>query len=430
MASFSESRKIAISDLRVGMYVSRLELPWQVTEFPLEGVLVRNQLDIMKLRPYGKTLYIDLARSQDNSRSELFQSKPAASKPANKPLWQQFCKHSYPIQTKVSKEIRNAKKILKNADSVFTSIKPELTRLDEKTLGQLRDLSVNIVASVLNNPDALLWISKVKTRHGQVYDHTLRCAIWATLMSRSMGLEVSSIRALIQAILLSGVGKACLKPSDWIDYQGGKMTLSYARWPALTLQKLKNCHLEPRVRTIIENMTERYNGEGYPAHKKANAIPYLSQIASLVESFDIMLHPELKERQGTIAQVFCKLHRLAGNLFDQNLVEELVLATGLYPAGTPVILSNGYQGLVVEQSKSRRIRATVALTHNSEGYRLLRYRVIRLDDGDYKNVFIQQESTQNQMLDMDMKQINQLLRHYQTSGLQRFFQGVGDLIAG
>ena len=49
MTRHSTTKSIDIADLRIGMFVTRLEVAWSATEFPLQGILIRNRQDILKI---------------------------------------------------------------------------------------------------------------------------------------------------------------------------------------------------------------------------------------------------------------------------------------------------------------------------------------------------------------------------------------------
>src|SRR5690606_3680755 len=57
-----EERKVAVCDLQVGMYVSRLDRDWVGTPFPLQGLMVRSREDIDRLSRYSQFVHIDIER--------------------------------------------------------------------------------------------------------------------------------------------------------------------------------------------------------------------------------------------------------------------------------------------------------------------------------------------------------------------------------
>lgn len=415
MAKYLVTKKINASDLRIGMYVTSLAVPWSATEFPLEGVLIRSSLDIVKITCYGNQVTIDQSKGHSNKAVQtLALSKTTSKKKTNsRTIWRKLCTESYRVEKPLAKQVKPAEKLLDRVHDVFGELKKDLMNIELRSVEKIKVISHCIVSSLLENPDALLWLTKVKIQQGRIYDHTIRCAIWATLMGRSMGLKQVSLNTMIEAILLSGIGKAYLPRAVWKNHSPAEMKPEFAISVNTTLEKLSHCHVEHRVLTIIANMNERYDGSGYPGRNLQDRTPYLAQIAGLVETFDLLLHPMLSCKRRAFGQALSKLYCFRDNLFNASLVEEFIYATGLYPAGTIVVLSNGYRGVVIEQTKDRRIRATVALTHDAQDYRLLRYEIAILGQGKYQDVTIKQEANLHQINNNDMKKINYLVSKYQ-----------------
>ena len=435
MPNYLETKRVNIADLRIGMFVTRLEVPWSATEFPLKGVLLTSTQDILRISRYGETVFVDQSKSLSKPKPQpakqltQIQLKPRDPKTLPPRNWRKFCNNQYQTNNIISKEIKKAKKLLSQVDNVFTDLKDEMQRIHPKRIGEVKAVSQGIVSTILDNPDALLWLVKVKQNKGEVFDHTVRTAVWAITMGRSMGIAKASLQALTEAILLSGVGKSYLSKDDWLSYKGARLTPQFARWVGITLEKLAHCNIDSRVLTIISAMTERYDGSGIPGNKADQAIPYLSQIASLVESFDLILYPMPGCKKRMFSQSLSRLYCLSDRLFDRQLIEEFIQAVGLYPPGTQVLLSNGYQGVVVEHSKERRLRATVALTHDASGYRMLSYNVVRLGEGKLAKVLIKREAPAHELDGSDLKRINKLIQKYQRGTLSRIIGGVGELFS-
>jgi HD-GYP domain-containing protein (c-di-GMP phosphodiesterase class II) len=438
MKTYSTSKKIAVTDLQVGMFVSSLEVAWSSTDYPLQGTLVRNRQDILKISSYGRTVTIDQSRSSANLKANIClpdvqKTRNTRSIRVHKQVqrpWRKFCKQDYQSKKPIAQEISHAKILLYKVEDAFRELTLDLKQLTPQKIETIQTVSNEIVLSLIDNPDALLWLTKVKVADSTIYEHTLRASIWATLMGRSMGLKTASLFALNQAILLSGIGKSYLDKRIWKNYQPTKLQSEFALCSNITIEKLSHSKdINPQVLSIIANMAERFDGSGYPLKKKDKEIPYLSQIAGLVESFDLILNPPLSRKRLTVGQALSKLYCLADTLFDGALIEELIQAIGLYPSGTQVLLSDGSLGVVIEQSKSRRIRATVALTHNKEGYRLLNYKVVNLGEDDYENILINKESKQHQIVNEDVSRINLLIKKQESNKLSQLFLGLKNYLS-
>lgn len=435
MARYLVTKKIDTADLRIGMYVTALEVPWSATEFPLKGVLIKSTQDILKISRYGHLVTIDQNKAQTsnalkNIAKSILPSKSKGKRFQATAIWRKLCTEKYPIKMPIAKQLKPAEKLLTRIQVVFDELKQDLQKIELHNVEKIKVVSCKIVASLLENPDALLWLTKVKIQHGKIYDHIVRTAIWGTLMGRSMGLKQVSLNTLIEAILLSGIGKAYLPNRVWANYDPADIGANYAGSTYTTLEKISHCHIDQRVLSIIANINERYDGSGYPCQKLQDRIPYLAQIAGLVETFDLILHPMHSRKRRSFGQALSRLYCFRDGLFNTALIEEFIAATGLYPAGTIVVLSNGYRGVVVEQTKDRRIRATVALTHDAQDYRLLSYQIAKLGEGEFKDIMIREEANLHLINDDDMRKINGMVGKYQQGKLSSIFHSTKDFLSG
>ncbi|MDX1696451.1 MAG: DUF3391 domain-containing protein, partial [Ketobacteraceae bacterium] len=66
---FSYQRKMPVTELAVGMYVFQLDRPWHGTPFPLQGFHIKDESDIRLIANYGKSVSIDVARSDIRVRT-------------------------------------------------------------------------------------------------------------------------------------------------------------------------------------------------------------------------------------------------------------------------------------------------------------------------------------------------------------------------
>eukprot|EP00903_Cladosiphon_okamuranus_P004514 g4512.t1 len=74
------------------------------------------------------------------------------------------------------------------------------------------------------------------------------------------------------------------------------------------------------------------------------------------------------------------LYSQKGRAFQEELVIEFIEAMGLYPLGTLVKLSSGEKAVVVKQNVGRRLKPSVLVLDDSEGYTASPGRTIDLSE--------------------------------------------------
>ena len=159
-------KKIDISELKEGMYVSRLDRPWVETPFIFQGFLVRGPDEIERTKKYCKYVYIDIERGKGadqylNDEDDI------------------DIKELDPQKVKVEKILRVAKR-------KYDKVTEEILRvMDHFKEGKLPNISLlvhevmDMVESMLVNTDAFLLLTKLKTRDNYTYTHLISSSILA-----------------------------------------------------------------------------------------------------------------------------------------------------------------------------------------------------------------------------------------------------------
>ena len=73
--------KTPTEELKLGMFVSKLDRPWLDTPFILQGFPVKNKSDINALKKYCSYVYIDVEKQIEIEEKESVESNQAKEKP-------------------------------------------------------------------------------------------------------------------------------------------------------------------------------------------------------------------------------------------------------------------------------------------------------------------------------------------------------------
>ena len=77
-----EERQVQAHDLRIGMFVSRLDRPWTETPFPLQGFLILNTAQIDRIAEYCESVWIDVEKSGPAEPMPALQTLSPGANPA------------------------------------------------------------------------------------------------------------------------------------------------------------------------------------------------------------------------------------------------------------------------------------------------------------------------------------------------------------
>jgi HD-GYP domain-containing protein (c-di-GMP phosphodiesterase class II) len=354
-----EHKTILVDELQVGMYVSKLDRPWIETPFPLQGFYVRDLAEIDQLRRHCRNVTIDLARSRVAVEPVRHQAEPAKAPEAARPAVAKVRRPTYQNTVSMPQEVNASRELHGRFADAVTVIYKGLARGGQVDLDSTREVTGQVVESVIRNPDAMVWLSRVRSKDAYSYHHAFRCAIWGTVFGRHLGLSRTVLDQLALGLTLMDVGKA--KLPDGLLNKNGILTpaerIQLRRHVDFSLEILGGMPgMSPAVLQMVAEHHERFDGSGYPHQLSGKAISPLGKIAGLVDTYDAMTSERPYARALTSVEAVSRLYDLRNTEFQAQLVEEFIQAIGVYPTGTLVHLSNHEVGVVIAQNPERRLR--------------------------------------------------------------------------
>jgi len=362
---------INVGALEVGMYVSRLDRPWIETPFALQGMRIRNRQDVERLSRYCNYVFVDVDRgvrpnkSRDDARAKLQPKKKGEAE--NEYL--KLRKRNYESSVEFSKELPEAQKLFAEFSSGVTSVMTDLGQGKRVDVAALRDSVGAMLESVQRNPQAFLWINRVKKADSYTYRHLIGTAVWCGVFGRHLGLEQDELEDLTLGGLLLDVGKSKL-PRELLEKTD---TLTDAEFVVLkthvehSVRILSgNGRVSNRVMRMVASHHERWNGSGYPLGLTGTEIPVYGRIGGLIDSFEAMTSPRPFHPGISPHEAISQLYDYRGELFQTELVEQFIQSCGVYPTGSLVELTTGEVAAVIGLNGTRRLRPKIMLLLDPE----------------------------------------------------------------
>lgn len=379
--------KTAVADLKLGMFIAQLDRPWIETPFPLQGFVLRQQAEIKKLAELCRFVYVDHEKSVELEFAghaviaPAAKAKPAEKAPAIKGAIGHFERVSYEITQPLKKEVASA--------TIFHS---EVVRAMLHLLSDLRvDKPLNfraarkaasvMVNSILRNPDAMVWLARLKDSDSYSYQHGVRSSILATVFGRHLGMPREILENLACGTLLMDVGMADLPRS--LTHSSTPLTdeqqQEWQKHVAFSMRRLESCEgINEQILALVQYHHERHDGSGFPFALEGSRIPLLARIAGLVEHYDMLTSPRPGVEAITSTRAVSMLYEQRDKAFQASLVEQFIQSIGVYPTGTLVEFNAGQVGVVVAQNTSRRLRPQVMLVLDEAKQPLVQPRIIDL----------------------------------------------------
>lgn len=374
-----ERVKTEVVELKIGMYVSALDRPWSQTSFPLQGFRIRSKRELGALSSVCQYVYVDVTKSKfsDDAEAKLFFSnKPKevndnTVRKSSKPL--KLARGRYETVTEIPQQhdfdraSTNFTRITRSLSTIHDDIRAGAT-LDEHTLSATSDV---LVDAVVKTPTAAFWAALLQKHDDQIYNHGLRTATWGLICGRHMGLEMNDLKRLAQGLLLKDVYRL----------SEDREVTSSSEAVLTSVELLKETGVHPKVIAVVKYHRERFNGSGKPFGLVGEKIPFMARIAAISTAYDLVLHPiNPSKTPMSPSQATKMLYSQKGRAFQEELVIEFIEAMGLYPLGTLVKLSSGEKAVVVKQNVGRRLKPSVLVLDDQEGYTAQPGRTIDLSE--------------------------------------------------
>src|SRR6185436_3406208 len=84
---------------------------------------------------------------------------------------------------------------------------------------RVQEIVDDMVDSIVRNPDALMWVARLREQDIATYGHGLQVSVYLTAFGRHLGFPKNLLSVLAQIGLLLDVGKMRL-PKDLLEKQG------------------------------------------------------------------------------------------------------------------------------------------------------------------------------------------------------------------
>jgi len=417
------TQEVLVQNLQVGMYVSRLDVPWVQTPFPIQGFHIAKQEQLEQLGLYCTKVYIDRFLSKVNVKSGLkltptkdsdrakYDSKTKrlmAEKARFKPSVEQ-----YVTSNDLKKEVNKAELLFEQISSQMSVVFRNMMQNGFVDVVQVRKASTEMVKSIVRNPDALAWLCRVSSENQALHEQAVRSAIWGIIFGRHLGLSKHDLRDIGTSLLLAPIGK-CKLPKELLF---GKLTAEeekmYREHLTLTLDETEKMFSSShQVNYILSSYCERNDGSGYPRNLVGNRIPFLARVTGIALYYEELINPLPGAEALTPVEAISNLYNQRGNMFQTELVEKFIQAIGIYPTGSLVKLTNSSIGVVMEQPDNYRLKPKVVVIKNGMNIKLNKPLVVSLSDSpnDRYGMPIQiEKSLKSSSIDISASELHQKL---------------------
>lgn len=351
-------RRVAVEDLRFGMYVVELDRPWTDTRFPLQGFMLSHQRELNALREQCKEVYVDVDRST---------TKPPPERPAALSIRGTT---KYVETESVEAEVPRALDLYSECLRLFDGWIQSIEENKVLEAPKLREAVARLTNSVMRNPNALTLVAKLYEKGGTVLSRALDVSIYMIVFGRFLQLPRDDLELLGLIGLLQDIGKIKL-PAELLNKRGRlsreeiEVAKSHVKHSIKIVQSTPD--LPSQLADLVSLHHERQDGTGYPRGLKGSEIGLQGSIAAIVDSFDALTSVRPYAPQISPSDALGLLHKARGTKFHGALVEQFIQCIGAFPVGSLVELNTGEVGIVIAQNLVRRLTPRVMVVLDGDG---------------------------------------------------------------
>lgn len=268
----------------------------------------------------------------------------------------------YVDRSTVEEEMLASSGLFAETQNLLHDVSLELAKDKLPQPERIREAVDGMVQSVVRNPDALIWLSKLKRSDNYSYDHALDVSVHLMAFGRHLGFPLDQLNMLGVAGLLQDVGKArvplgLLQQSNPLTSAERAVLRRHVEYSTQILSA--EPAISPDVLRIVARHHERYDGSGYPQRLAGKDIGLFAEMSGLVDTYCAMSYDRPYRRGLDNQKVLHKLYGSRGKRFSEPLIIEFIQCIGLYPVGTLVEMRGGEVAVVVEQNRVRRLKPRV-----------------------------------------------------------------------
>ncbi|MDX2219451.1 MAG: HD-GYP domain-containing protein [Burkholderiales bacterium] len=229
-------------------------------------------------------------------------------------------------------------------------------------LPEVEEVISDMVDSMVRNPDALMWVMRLRERDETTYGHGLYASVYLLALGRHLGFPKSQLSQLGTIGLLLDIGKIKL-PRNLLEKEGRLTTDEYETVKThvqLGVELLSESGgLDMDIMTGIAQHHERENGSGYPRGLAGPNISLFGRMAAIADCFAALTNQRPYAEAVSAYDALRSLSGWGGDYFHAPIVEQFIQAVGVFPVGSLVELSTGEIAAVISHNKTRRLKPRV-----------------------------------------------------------------------
>jgi len=340
-------KKIAIEQLRPGMYIQDLNFGWIDHPYARNNFLLEDERGLRQIRQLGiRELYIDTSKGLD-----VPDAPTQAEVNANlEREMEAIAETSPPPPTSLEQEHKEALVIHQEAVQLIRKLMEDARLGHQIDVERTSPLVGRMVDSIFRNRDALLGLTRIRRMDRYTFEHSVNVAVLMTAFARTLELDRRSLHEIGTGALLHDIGKTLVppeilnKPGRLDDAEFGIMR-AHVEHSRDILEQAPG--IPPIALAVAAQHHERMDGGGYPLRLKGEDISRFGRMAAVVDVYDAITSDRVYHQGMEPHLALRKLLEWSHFHLDAELVQQFIRCVGIYPVGSLVRLQSNRLAVVI-----------------------------------------------------------------------------------
>jgi len=371
---FSMIKKVKTTDLKIGMYVHDLNVPWLEHSFITNKFLLEHESQIEKiLQENINEVLIDTENGIDATHAPTLEEAESALMVKLMDTVSGASDESIAEELKI--QWAESRKTHTEAVGVVSGMLRDVRLGKQANVIHAVPVVSNIADRILKNDGTLLSLCRVKQRDTYTFQHSVSVSVLLMTLCHSFG-EYSNDELIQIGLggLFHDIGKMKIpneilnKPARLTDEEFAIMKTHVAEGLShlVTVPGLSDLSMR-----IVAEHHERCDGSGYPEGLSRDSISQLGQMASIVDVYDAITSIRVYHAAMEPSSALKRIFEWSGRHFDETMVQKFIKAIGIYPVGSLVRLESGRLAIVLRQAGKNMLQPFVRIVYNAaHGHRL------------------------------------------------------------